>query len=75
MTGSSSKSLNILHDSSPCCHIVNYYIKSIVFGMYFIEGSNFNRGQKYFSGGQKYLSGGQKYFIEGSNFIGGSEIL
>jgi len=35
-------------------------------GMYFIEGSNFNRGQKYFSGGQKY-------FIEGSNFIGGQK--
>jgi hypothetical protein len=42
-------------------------------GMYFIEGSNFNRGQKYFSGGQKYSSGGQKYFIEGSNFIGGQK--
>jgi hypothetical protein len=27
--------------------------------MYFIEGSNVNRGQKYFSGGQKYSSGGQ----------------
>ncbi len=33
---------------------------------HFIEGSNFNRGQKYFSGGQKY-------FIEGSNFIGGQK--
>ena len=32
--------------------------------MYFIEGSNFNIGQKYFSGGLKY-------FIEGSHFIGG----
>ena len=32
---------------------------TILFGMYFIEGSNFNRGQKYFSGGQKYSSGGQ----------------
>ena len=32
--------------------------------MYFIEGSNSNRGQK-------YSSGGQKYFIEGSNFIEG----
>ena len=49
--------------------------------MYFIEGSNFNRVQKYFSGRQKYSSGGskilyrgshfnrgQKYFIERSNF-------
>ena len=42
-------------------------------GMYFIEGSNSNRGQKYFSGGQKYSSGGQKYFIKGSNFIGGQK--
>ena len=34
--------------------------------MYFIEGSNSNRGQK-------YSSGGQNYFIEGSNFIGGQK--
>ena len=29
--------------------------------MYFIEGSNSNRGQKYFSGGQKYSSGVSKF--------------
>jgi hypothetical protein len=42
--------------------------ETVLFGMYFIEGSNFNWGQKYFSGGQKILYAGVKFYW-------GSEIL
>ena len=47
--------------------------------MYFIEGSDSNRGQKYFSGGQIikgsdfFIGRGQNYFIKESNFNSGQK--
>ena len=43
-------------------------INKILNGMYFIEGSNSNRGQKYFIEGSNFI-GGQKYFSRGSKIL------
>jgi hypothetical protein len=52
-----------LHNNND--NIIFIKIKLFGFGMYFIEGSNFYGGQKYFSGGQKYSSWGSKILYRG----------